>query len=289
MSQPAKQAAPQGQLSLHQPEEAGEYIVDSSEEFNQGGDKPASIPTSENIEKGEASRSVERVDKEIVDYAPRIESATPAMKQYFKAKVEHPDSLLFYRMGDFYEMFCEDALEAAAILDIALTKRGKQGDQDIPMCGVPFHAYEQYAEKLIRAGKRVAVCEQMESPEEAKKRGHKSVVHREVVRILTPGTLTEEALLDASASNYLASVAHDGSSVAIAWLDFSTGEVLTSACTYSELAAALSRVNPKELVLSDALQESTTFKSTLSEYADISIAKPQSFIRVGSRKTAGDG
>lgn len=262
----------QTQLSLHQPEDRGEYEVDVSAEFNQDiAQEPISIqPASAGDE-----------------WSARIESATPAMKQYYKAKAEHPDCLLFYRMGDFYEMFCEDALEAAAVLDIALTKRGKQAGEDIPMCGVPVHAYEQYAEKLIRAGKRVAVCEQMESPEEAKKRGYKSIVHREVVRILTPGTLTEEALLEAGASNYLASLAKLANDTktdepyAVAWLDCSTGEVLTTACTLSELPATLSRINPKELVFSDQLQQSTSSRPIIAEYSDISVAKPDHLFELG--------
>src|SRR5262249_60217758 len=118
--------------------------------------------------------------------------ATPAMTQYFAAKRAHPDCLLFYRMGDFYELFFEDALKAAPILDIALTKRGQHAGQDIPMCGVPAHAVDAYLSKAIRRGFKVAVCEQMEDPTEAKKRGPKAGVRREVGRIGTPGTITEE-------------------------------------------------------------------------------------------------
>src|SRR6201988_3100564 len=131
------------------------------------------------------------------------ELATPMMAQYLEIKSAHRDYLLFYRMGDFYELFFEDAAKAAAALDIALTRRGKHLGEDIPMCGVPVHAAESYLEKLIRKGHRVAVCEQVEDPAEAKKRGAKSVVRREVVRLVTPGTLTEDALLEARASNLL--------------------------------------------------------------------------------------
>ena len=120
-------------------------------------------------------------------------TTTPMMAQYLEIKAQHPDALLFYRMGDFYEMFFDDAVAAAEALDIALTKRGKHGDKDIPMCGVPHHAAESYFLTLIRKGFRVAVCEQMESPAEAKKRGYKAVVKREVVRLVTPGTLTEDS------------------------------------------------------------------------------------------------
>ena len=128
--------------------------------------------------------------------------ASPLMAQYLAVKRAHPDYLLFYRMGDFYELFFEDAVQAAAALDIALTKRGKHDGEDIPMCGVPVHAAEGYLAKLIRQGFKVAVCEQMEDPAEAKKRGAKSVVRRDVVRVVTPGTLTEETLLDARSHNY---------------------------------------------------------------------------------------
>jgi DNA mismatch repair protein MutS len=129
--------------------------------------------------------------------------ATPMMAQYLALKAAHADYLLFYRMGDFYELFFADAAKAAEALDIALTKRGKHQGEDIPMCGVPVHAAEPYLEKLIRKGHRVAVCEQVEDPAEAKKRGSKSVVKREVVRLVTPGTLTEDSLLEARAANLL--------------------------------------------------------------------------------------
>ncbi len=129
-----------------------------------------------------------------------MDAATPMMAQYLEIKAAHPDYLLFYRMGDFYELFFDDAAKAAAALDIALTKRGKHLGDDIPMCGVPVHAAEAYLEKLIRKGFRVAVCEQMEDPAEAKKRGAKSLVKREVIRLVTPGTLTEDSLLDARAA-----------------------------------------------------------------------------------------
>ena len=134
-------------------------------------------------------------------------STTPMMAQYLEIKAAHPGALLFYRMGDFYEMFFEDAVNAAAALDIALTKRGKHDGDDIPMCGVPVHAAEGYLLTLIRKGFRVAVCEQMESPAEAKKRGYKSVVKRDVVRLVTPGTLIEDSLLEARRHNFLAAFA----------------------------------------------------------------------------------
>ena len=136
--------------------------------------------------------------------------ATPMMAQYLALKAAHADYLLFYRMGDFYELFFADAAKAAEALDIALTKRGKHMGEDIPMCGVPVHAAESYLEKLIRKGHRVAVCEQVEDPAEAKKRGAKSVVKREVVRLVTPGTLTEDALLEARSANLLVALGRSG-------------------------------------------------------------------------------
>ena len=141
---------------------------------------------------------------------------TPMMAQYLAIKALHTDYLLFYRMGDFYELFFADAAKAAEALDIALTKRGKHQGEDIPMCGVPVVTAEAYLEKLIRKGHRVAVCEQTEDPAEAKKRGSKSVVKREVVRLVTPGTITEDALLEARASNLLAALGRSGADFAIA-------------------------------------------------------------------------
>src|SRR5215467_14274892 len=138
------------------------------------------------------------------------EGATPMMAQYLEIKAAHADYLLFYRMGDFYELFFDDAVRASEALDIALTKRGKHLGDDIPMCGVPVHAAEAYLEKLIRKGFRVAVCEQIEDPAEAKKRGSKSVVKREVIRLVTPGTLTEESLLEPRCANTLASLGRAG-------------------------------------------------------------------------------
>ena len=147
---------------------------------------------------------------------------TPMMAQYLEIKGRYPEALLFYRMGDFYEMFFEDAEAAAAALDIALTKRGQHLGQDIPMCGVPVHAAEGYLLTLIRKGFRVAIAEQMEDPDEAKKRGAKSVVARDVVRLVTPGTLTEETLLEARRNNFLAAWAEVRAEAAVAGADIST-------------------------------------------------------------------
>src|SRR2546421_9359009 len=155
--------------------------------------------------------------------------ATPVMEQYIEIKAANPDCLLFYRMGDFYEMFFEDAEVASRALGIVLTKRGKHLGRDIPMCGVPVHRADEYLHRLIALGHRVAVCEQLEDPAEARKRGGKSVVRRNVVRLVTPGTLTEDTLLDPRRNNYLAAIARARSSTetslfALAWIDISTGE-----------------------------------------------------------------
>src|SRR5471030_931509 len=160
---------------------------------------------------------------------PVVETAalgdvTPMMAQYLALKAAHTDYLLFYRMGDFYELFFADAAKAAEALDIALTKRGKHLGDDIPVCGVPVHSAEAYLQKLILRGHRVAVCEQVEDPAEARKRGSKSVVKREVVRLVTPGTLTEDALLEARSSNLLAALGRSGEEFALASADMSTGE-----------------------------------------------------------------
>ncbi|MFT6676658.1 MAG: DNA mismatch repair protein MutS [Sulfitobacter sp.] len=180
------------------------------------------------------------------------EKVTPMMAQYLELKSGYGDALLFYRMGDFYEMFFDDAVAAAEALDIALTKRGKHAGHDIPMCGVPVHAAEGYLLTLIRKGFRVAVCEQMESPAEAKKRGHKSVVKRDVVRLVTPGTLTEESLLEARRHNYLAAFAEVRDASALAWVDISTGAFHVMPLPAVRLGPELARLAPSELIVSEA-------------------------------------
>ena len=182
-------------------------------------------------------------------------SITPMMAQYLEIKEQHPDALLFYRMGDFYEMFFDDALRAAEALDIALTKRGKHLGQDIPMCGVPVHSAESYLLSLIRKGFRVAVCEQMEDPAEAKKRGSKAVVRREVVRLVTPGTLTEDSLLEARRHNFLAAYSEIRGEGALAWADISTGELLVAPCPPQRLSAELARLAPSELLLNASSEQ----------------------------------
>ncbi len=190
-----------------------------------------------------------------LDTAPR---ASPMMEQYTEIKAAHPDCLLFYRMGDFYELFFGDAEIASRALGITLTKRGKHQGDDIPMCGVPVHAADQYLQKLIAQGHRVAVCEQTENPAEARKRGGKSVVARAVIRLVTPGTLTEEALLVPGRNNYLASLSRlrgagrDGAdALALAWVDISTGEFRVAGTTVERLAADLARIEPRELIVAE--------------------------------------
>jgi DNA mismatch repair protein MutS len=180
---------------------------------------------------------------------------TPMMAQYFEIKAANPGYLLFYRMGDFYELFFEDAEIASAALGIVLTKRGKHLGEDIGMCGVPIHAANDYLNKLIRLRHRVAICEQVEDPAEAKKRGSKSVVKRDVVRLVTPGTLTEDDHLDARSANYLAAlsmVRHGDTDFALAWADISTGETFVADLAAEQLADEMARVDPAELLLTEA-------------------------------------
>src|SRR5580700_8908827 len=183
---------------------------------------------------------------------------TPMMVQYFEIKAVNPGCLLFYRMGDFYELFFEDAEIASRALGIVLTKRGKHQGMDIPMCGVPVERAEDYLHRLIAAGHRVAVCEQTEDPAAARARGNKSVVRRDVVRLVTPGTLTEDTLLDARTNNYLLAIARARGSagtdrIGLAWIDISTAEFIVTECATGELAATLSRINPNEAIVTDAL------------------------------------
>jgi DNA mismatch repair protein MutS len=187
-------------------------------------------------------------------------AVTPMMKQYLEIKAANPDCLLFYRMGDFYELFFEDAEKASRALGIVLTKRGKHAGADIPMCGVPVVRSDEYLHKLIAAGFRVAVCEQIEDPAEAKKRGAKSVVARDVTRLITAGTLTEDTLLDAKRSNYLVAIVRakasspdDAPLFALAALEISTGEFRVMECDRLALAAEIARIEPGEIIVSDAL------------------------------------
>ncbi|MDI6025762.1 DNA mismatch repair protein MutS [Corticibacterium sp. UT-5YL-CI-8] len=183
--------------------------------------------------------------------------ATPMMEQYIEIKAANPDSLLFYRMGDFYELFFDDAEKASRALGIVLTKRGKHQGDDIPMCGVPVHAADDYLQKLIGLGFRVAVCEQVEDPAEARKRGGKSVVKRDVVRLVTPGTITEDKLLAPSESSFLMALGRvKGSAdqaLAMAWIEISTGVFRVAETTADRLAADIFRIDPREVVLPDTM------------------------------------
>jgi DNA mismatch repair protein MutS len=207
---------------------------------------------------------------------PEIESAeasqadanqrvTPMMEQFIEIKAANPDCLLFYRMGDFYELFFEDAERASRALGIVLTKRGKHQGQDIPMCGVPVERSEEYLHCLIAKGFRVAVCEQTEDPAEAKKRGPKSVVKRGVVRLVTPGTLTEDTLLDARRNNWLLAVSRakfseEETNFGLAWLDISTGEFRVAESDQMRLPAEIARIEPGEILLSDTLYDDPELK-----------------------------
>ena len=182
----------------------------------------------------------------------RSDAQTPMMAQYHRLKAEAGDALLFYRMGDFFELFFDDAKAAAATLDIALTKRGADGGEPVPMCGVPVHAAEGYLARLIRAGHRVAIAEQTESPAEARKaRGSKALVERAIIRLVTPGTLTEETLLDSGSANWLAAVARTGDDWAMAAADISTGRFELFACGPGELKSELARLSPAETIAAD--------------------------------------
>ena len=195
---------------------------------------------------------------------------TPMMQQYHQIKESHQDCVLFYRMGDFYELFFEDAIKVSKALDITLTKRGKNNGQDIPMCGVPFHAYENYLSRLVKQGFRVAICEQTESPQEAKKRGYKTVVNREVVRIVTPGTLTEENLLNSKKHNFLAlicdDIKHKTKTLSFAVIDISTGDFYVESCYYEQLATLISRANPSEMVIPERILANEELYETFQEH-----------------------
>ena len=179
----------------------------------------------------------------------RADAPTPMMAQYRRLKEEAGDALLFYRMGDFFELFFDDAKAASATLDIALTRRGEDAGEPIPMCGVPVHSAESYLARLIKAGHRVAIAEQTESPAEARKaRGSKALVDRAIIRLVTPGTLTEETLLDSASANWLAAIGRAGDDWAIAAADISTGRFELVSCGPGELAAELARLSPAETI-----------------------------------------
>ncbi|MCA2378481.1 DNA mismatch repair protein MutS [Agrobacterium genomosp. 3 str. RTP8] len=205
-------------------------------------------------------------------------SATPMMEQYIEIKANNPGSLLFYRMGDFYELFFDDAVEASRSLGITLTKRGQHMGYDIPMCGVPVHAADDYLQKLILRGYRVAVCEQVEDPAEAKKRGSKSVVRRDVVRLVTPGTLTEEKLLSPTESNYLMALARIRGSAeaqfALAWIDISTGVFRLAETTLTQLLADIWRIDPRELIVADSLFHDEELRPVFDVLGRVAVPQP---------------
>lgn len=184
-----------------------------------------------------------------------VPKETPMISQYFSIKKDHPKCLLFFRLGDFYELFFEDAKIASKALDIVLTSRGKQGGSDIPMCGIPFHASEQYLARLIKQGFHVAICEQMEKPGES---GRKGPVKREVVRVVTPGTLVEEGLLDPRAFNFLLALFFSSDTIGgAAFVDLSTGDFFTETLSISEIPSVLSRLQPKEILISESFLRSS--------------------------------
>lgn len=211
------------------------------------------------------------------------DAVTPMMAQYLEIKAQNPGALLFYRMGDFYEMFFEDAVAAAAALDIALTKRGLHLGEPIAMCGVPVHSAEGYLLTLIRKGFRVAIAEQLEDPAEAKKRGSKSVVRRDVVRLVTPGTLTEDSLLEARRHNFLAAYAEVREAAAIAWVDISTGEFRVMQSGPVRLGPDLARIAPRELLLSEA-RESDLVNSIAETGVSITPMSRGSFDSINAEK-----
>lgn len=203
------------------------------------------------------------LDREAAAAAGRV---TPVMEQFIEIKAANPDCILFYRMGDFYELFFDDAVEASRALGIVLTKRGKHLGEDIPMCGVPVVRADEYLQKLIALGFRVAVCEQMEDPAEARKRGSKAVVRRDVVRLVTPGTITEEALLDDGRANWLLAVSRargsgeDDTRFGLAWADISSGAFRIAESDRARLAADVARIDPREVIVADRLFDDEELK-----------------------------
>ena len=194
---------------------------------------------------------------------------TPMMQQYMSIKSNHKDCLLLYRMGDFYELFFDDAVQAASDMQIVLTKRGKHNGKDIPMCGIPHHSFNNYVNKLISAGHKLAICEQMESPEEAKKRGYKSVVNREVVRIITPGTLTDEILINGKEANILLSISSNNGHIAIAFADVSTGMIISMLSSEQGLESDLLKLSPKEIIIGHNLMQNANINQILDKYQNI--------------------
>ncbi|MGO4833279.1 DNA mismatch repair protein MutS, partial [Rhizobiaceae sp. 2RAB30] len=215
--------------------------------------------------------------------------ATPMMEQFIEIKAANPDALLFYRMGDFYELFFDDAEKASRALGIVLTKRGKHLGEDIPMCGVPVHAADDYLQKLIAQGFRVAVCEQIEDPAEAKKRGSKSVVRRDVIRLVTPGTITEDKLLAPQEANFLMALGRVRGGAenlyALAWIDISTGAFRVSETTADRLLSDIFRIDPKELILAEPVFHDAELRPVFDVVGRI--ASPQPSTLFDSASAAG--
>lgn len=208
------------------------------------------------------------------------------MTQYLATKEQHKDCLLFYRMGDFYELFFDDAVKASAALDITLTKRGAHKGEEIPMCGVPWHSHDIYLAKLIKAGFKVAICEQVETPEEAKQaRGYKALVRRDVVRVVTQGTLTEDTLLDKNSNNYLTALTEIGGAIGMAWLDLSTGDFTLQPVLERDLGATLGRINPGEILLPEKLTQNENLFEVFADFrAKLTLQAPSRFDSENARK-----
>ncbi|WP_353289440.1 DNA mismatch repair protein MutS [Wolbachia endosymbiont (group A) of Paraperithous gnathaulax] len=199
------------------------------------------------------------------------------MEQYLNLKAQYKDHLLFYRLGDFYELFFDDAIKAAKLLNIVLTKRGNSCGQEIPMCGVPAHSSESYLHKLIDLGFKVAICDQLETADEAKKRGYKSIVKRDVVRVVTPGTIIEDSLLEDKSNNYLASIVEQNDEYAISWLELSTGKFFHTLTSLKALDSDLLRISPRELLISEKFTEDEKIRSILKNYKISITQHAQSF------------
>ncbi len=207
---------------------------------------------------------------------------TPLMEQYIEIKSNYSDALLFFRMGDFYELFFDDAYLASDILNITLTKRGKLEGKDIPMCGVPHHSSDRYIEILIRKGINVAICEQTETPEEAKKRGYKAIVNREVVRIITPGTILEDNLIGVKTNNFLLSINDIRGDISISWADISTGKVSSSSTSIEKVSSDIARIKPSEVIVSNSYAEKTKINLNKNKYK-LTLLSDSSFNSINSK------
>ncbi len=214
---------------------------------------------------------------------------TPMMEQYWRIKGEHQGELLLFRMGDFYELFFDDAVAAAGALDIALTTRGQHQGKDVPMCGVPAVSVDNYLERLIHKGYRVAVCEQMEDPAEARKRGGSTIVRRDVIRIVTPGTLVEDTLLDARSANHLAALAQAGTTTAVAWIEMSTGSFSVTDIAADDLNALLESIAPVEIVVAEQTSIDSVLQDALAPWRARLVREPDSRFdsRAGERRLRG--